>query len=78
MLLLDEPMNHLDKEMLRHLMQTLEGLSERIGILIISHNMEVIRRARHVYHLDGGRVVFSGSPDKYFQKTMARSEQARI
>ena len=66
MLLMDEPMTYLDKEIVSQLIKVLKELSNNKSILIITHNMDVISQADFVYHLDRGKIDFVGTPEDYF------------
>ncbi len=67
-LLLDEPMNHLDREITVNLLEIFQNLIGKRSIMVITHNKLVIRNAHRVYHIDHGRIDFDGPPDNYFQK----------
>jgi len=62
LLILDEPTNHLDAESIRTLLDGLKRLPSRPAILIISHDVNVVRMADRVHVLDAGRIISSGDP----------------
>lgn len=66
-LVLDEPTNHLDIDALNALMDALLKLDTRPTMLIISHDMNVVRSAQVVYLIQEGSIVASGNPDLILQ-----------
>jgi ABC-type bacteriocin/lantibiotic exporter with double-glycine peptidase domain len=60
LLILDEPTNHLDEAAVQQLMDNLQELDNVPAILIISHDMDVVRQAQQIYILNEGRIVGSG------------------
>ena len=54
LLILDEPDNHLDNVSIQKLMQNLKNLDPVPAILIISHNMEILRDVKEIYILEKG------------------------
>ncbi len=56
LLILDEPTNHLDINSMEELMNNITSLSNPPAILIISHNMEIIRLTDSVYKLSDGKL----------------------
>jgi ABC-type multidrug transport system fused ATPase/permease subunit len=60
-LVLDEPTAHLDVRTERALFDRLEGLTEGITTVLVSHRLSTVRRADRIVLLDGGRVAESGS-----------------
>lgn len=62
LLILDEPTNHLDEAAVRQLMNNLKRLSNVPAILMISHDMDIVREAQHIYVLQEGRIVARGHP----------------
>jgi ABC-type multidrug transport system fused ATPase/permease subunit len=54
LLILDEPTNHLEGAAVRRLLDSLAGLEERPGVLIISHDREVLRYVDRVHTIAGG------------------------
>ncbi len=69
--ILDEPTTGLHFEDIRHLLQVLQALVDKGNtVLVIEHNMDVIKVADYVIDLGpeggeaGGHIVFSGRPEK--------------
>lgn len=54
LLILDEPTNHLDETAVKEIMQNIKSLAFNPTLLIISHDMSVIRHASEIYMLDKG------------------------
>jgi len=54
LLILDEPTNHLETAAIRRLLENLAGLEDRPGVLIISHDRDVLRHVERIHHLEGG------------------------
>lgn len=59
-LLLDEPTAHLDRESEAAILETLETLHGRCGILSIAHRLHTLRHADRILVMDQGRIVQSG------------------
>ena len=62
LLILDEPTNHLDQAAITRLLGSLRRLPHTPAVLIISHNLEVLRHADEVYHLQDGRLQIEAAP----------------
>jgi excinuclease ABC subunit A len=69
--ILDEPTTGLHFEDIRHLLDVLNKLVDRGNtVLVIEHNMDVIKMADHVIDLGpeggdgGGRILFEGTPEE--------------
>jgi ATP-binding cassette, subfamily B, bacterial len=62
-LLLDEPTTALDTEAEAQLLDGLERLMQGRTAIVITHSLELARRADQVVVLGGGRVVAHGAPD---------------
>lgn len=60
LLILDEPTNHLDAHAVRHLMDSMKTMDTDPTIIILSHDVDVVREAEHIYILQEGRIVSSG------------------
>ena len=72
-LLLDEPTAGVPKGELRRLLDTIEGLPSEIAILMIEHDMQVVRRfAQHISVMVAGSILMEGRPD-----AVMASEQVR-
>lgn len=69
--ILDEPTTGLHFEDIRHLLDVLNKLTDRGNtVLVIEHNMDVIKVADHIIDLGpeggdgGGRILFEGTPEE--------------
>ncbi|HVT84504.1 MAG TPA: excinuclease ABC subunit UvrA [Chitinophagaceae bacterium] len=69
--ILDEPTTGLHFEDIRHLLEVLNKLVDRGNtVLVIEHNMDVIKVADHIIDLGpeggdgGGRILFEGTPEE--------------
>jgi excinuclease ABC subunit A len=69
--ILDEPTTGLHFEDIRHLLDVLNKLADRGNtVLVIEHNMDVIKVSDHVIDLgpeggdEGGRILFEGTPEE--------------
>ncbi len=65
LLILDEPTNHLDEDAVEHLMDTLDVLPFRPAILVISHELRVLRHVDHSFKLENGRLTELDRPEKW-------------
>jgi ABC-type bacteriocin/lantibiotic exporter with double-glycine peptidase domain len=64
LLILDEPTNHLDESAIRQLLNNLTTLEDMPGILIISHDVQIVRISQRVYLLtENGQIAESGPPE---------------
>jgi ABC-type multidrug transport system fused ATPase/permease subunit len=61
LLILDEPMSALDAESEMQIMQTIEELRKRMGILFVAHRLASVQTADMIYLMDAGRVVECGT-----------------
>lgn len=57
LLILDEPTNHLDDTSVCKLIENLKGMVDAPSILIISHDLSIVREAEYVYTLKDGRLI---------------------
>jgi ATP-binding cassette, subfamily B, bacterial len=62
-LLLDEPTTALDAEVEAQLLEGLERLMQRRTTILVTHSLELARRADRVVVIQGGRVVAEGPPE---------------
>ena len=74
--ILDEPTTGLHFEDIRHLLEVLNRLVDRGNtVLVIEHNMDVIKMADHIIDLGpeggdgGGKILFEGTPEEMVKKT---------
>jgi ABC-type lipoprotein export system ATPase subunit len=65
-LLADEPTGNLDSENAVHILDLLVDLHEqrRMTLVLITHDMNVARRASRAIQMTDGRVIFDGDPAK--------------
>lgn len=57
LLILDEPTNHLDANSMSQLIHNLKTLDNAPAIVVISHNMELVREMQQVYMLHDGQLT---------------------
>lgn len=83
--LLDEPTTGLHFEDIRHLLHVLQALVDKGNtVLIIEHNMDVVKVADHLIDLGpeggdaGGRVLFSGSPEELVKRETHTAAYLRL
>jgi len=57
LLILDEPTNHLETAAIHRLLGHLASLDQRPGVVIISHDPEVLGHADRIYRLDAGQLT---------------------
>ncbi|HYR61167.1 MAG TPA: ABC transporter ATP-binding protein [Actinomycetota bacterium] len=76
MLLLDEPSSGLDGNEVGHFGDLLRDVvrSDGLGVLIVEHDMSLIAEiCDHVYVLDYGRLIFSGTPGEALTSDVVRA-----
>lgn len=70
-LILDEPVNGLDPEMVTQIYELLKilNLENDLTIIMVSHDIDrAIKYCNRVISLNNGKVMFDGSVDKYIEK----------
>ena len=72
-IVLDEPTAMLDPVGRREVLDAVTELNqkEKITVVLITHYMEEVIRADHVYVMDGGRLVMQGTPREIFSQVEA-------
>jgi len=76
-IILDEPTNHLDASGRRAVYSFIEGVPRDKGVLIISHDRELLRRANRIVELSpAGIRSFGGNYDLYREVSDAERESA--
>jgi len=75
LLVLDEATSSLDSENETRIQQAIEGLHQRMTIVIITHRLSTIRRADLIHVIEMGRVVESGSWDALMARRAGRFRQ---
>ena len=80
--ILDEPTTGLHFEDIRHLLQVLQKLVDKGNtVIIIEHNMDIIKCADHIIDLGpeggkgGGKILFQGTPEKLVKKGVGHTAQ---
>jgi len=80
--LLDEPTTGLHFDDVRKLLDVLNKLVEQGNtVLVIEHNIEVIKSADHIIDLgpgggeEGGQIVFEGTPEKLIKHPVSFTGQ---
>lgn len=80
--ILDEPTTGLHFEDIKHLLDVLYKLTDRGNtVLVIEHNMDVIKVADHIIDLGpeggdgGGRILFEGTPEELVKKKDSHTAQ---
>ena len=74
-ILADEPISSLDPVSARRVMETLKDANERYGITVVSnlHQLDYAREfCSRVIGLNGGRIVYDGSPEGLCAETVAK------
>lgn len=73
-LLFDEPTSALDPELEAEVIQVLIDLArEKRSLVVVTHNMAFARRvADRIVFLDGGKVLYNGAPEAFFDSTNER------
>lgn len=61
LLILDEPTNHLERTTIHRLLENLATLDSRPGVLLISHDRDVLDHADQVYRLEDGMLTLQGA-----------------
>ena len=74
MLLLDEPVTGLDPKAQTDLYELIAQLNkEGITIIMVSHDMAVVRYATHVLHIGSQRQLFFGTKDDYLNSSIGKN-----
>ncbi len=70
-IVLDEPTAMLDPNGRKEVIRTIRELNraEQITVILITHYMEEVIEADHVYVMDDGRIVMEGTPHEVFART---------
>jgi ABC-type multidrug transport system fused ATPase/permease subunit len=61
LLLLDEATSDLDTASEQHIQNSVDALQGEVTVVIIAHRLSTVKNADHVYVIDEGRVIESGS-----------------
>ncbi len=77
LMLFDEPTSALDPEMIKEVLDVMiELAAEGTTMIVVSHEMGFARSAaQRVVFMDGGRIVESSTPDRFFDRP--QSDRAR-
>jgi ABC-type bacteriocin/lantibiotic exporter with double-glycine peptidase domain len=68
LLILDEPTNHLDDQSVEVVMQNFHSLDSKPTVILISHDLKLIRNSDYIYLLEDGQIVSEGSYSRLFSK----------
>ena len=78
--ILDEPTTGLHFQDIQHLLDVLNKLVDRGNtVLVIEHNLDVIKVADHIIDLgpeggeDGGRILYTGTPENMVNNKESRT-----
>lgn len=64
-ILLDEPTSALDPEMVKEVLDLIKELAKKMTLIIVSHEMRFVTEvSTKVLFLDGGNIIFSGTPNE--------------
>lgn len=76
-LLFDEPTSALDPELEAEVIRVLIDLArEKRSLVVVTHNMAFARRvADRIVFLDGGRVLYNGAPEAFFDSDNERIQR---
>ncbi len=69
-IVLDEPTAMLDPNGRKEVISTVRQLNqqEKVTIILITHYMEEVTQADHIFVMDGGKVVMEGTPREIFSQ----------
>ncbi len=75
-IVLDEPTAMLDPNGRREVLEAVRELNrqENVTVILITHYMEEVIQADHVYVMDGGSVVMEGTPKEIFSQVETLKE----
>ncbi len=80
--ILDEPSTGLHFQDIKHLNAVLNKLVDKGNtVVVIEHNMDIIKIADHIVDIgpeagrDGGKIIFSGSPEKLIKKDIGHTSR---
>lgn len=76
LLVMDEATSALDLENETGILDAIERLRGKVTTLLITHRLSAVRRADHIYVVEGGRVVESGSWDALTSRPGSRLRMA--
>ena len=69
-IVLDEPTAMLDPNGRKEVLKTVRELNqqEKVTVILITHYMEEVVFADHVYVMDQGHLVMDGTPGRFFRR----------
>jgi ATP-binding cassette, subfamily C, bacterial len=76
LLVMDEATSALDLENETGILDAIERLRGKVTTLLITHRLSAVRRADHIYVVEGGRIVESGSWDALTSRPASRLRMA--
>ena len=68
MLVFDEATSALDTETENIVMQSIQGLSRNLTIVMIAHRLSTVKRCDRIIQLSNGKVVLQGTPEHVLGK----------
>ena len=69
LLIFDEATSALDEVTQRKVLESLEGVSHELTVLVIAHRLEVVRNCDKICLLEGGRLLASGTYDELLESS---------
>lgn len=68
LLIMDEATSNLDSDNENKILKSIDDLHGEVTILMIAHRLSTIKNADHIYLLEGGKILESGSWDELIRK----------
>ncbi len=68
-ILLDEPTSNLDSENEQYLQKIFANEQKTKTIIIIAHRLSTVKDADHIFVLDEGKIIESGTHEQLYKKS---------
>jgi len=78
LLVLDEATSSLDSETELRISKAIQNLKGKVTVVVIAHRLSTVRKADHVYYLEGGKIKASGSFEEVREKSPDFDKQAKL